>query len=206
MQAPRHFQEAPIPADLQSFLDDQERQVLLKALKETDFNRTAAAAKLGLNLRQMRYRIQRLGIEAPTPMTTRSEPVTHASNGAGTRWAGCASARHCPSPNWGPRPLGARIDLIVVHSISLPPGVFGGPEIEQLFTNRLDWDAHPYFAPIRGMEVSSHFLIRRDGELVQFVDCRRTRLARRRIRVVRPLQLQRRLHRYRARRPRRGAF
>jgi two-component system, NtrC family, response regulator PilR len=59
-------QEAPIPADLQSFLDDQERQVLLKALKETDFNRTAAAARLGLNLRQMRYRIQRLGIEAPS--------------------------------------------------------------------------------------------------------------------------------------------
>ena len=59
--------EAPtIPADLQSYLDDQERQVLLKALKETDFNRTAAAARLGLNLRQMRYRIQRLGIEAPT--------------------------------------------------------------------------------------------------------------------------------------------
>ncbi|MEX1165725.1 MAG: sigma-54 dependent transcriptional regulator [Hydrogenophaga sp.] len=59
--------EAPaIPADLQSFLDDQERQVLLKALKETDFNRTAAAARLGLNLRQMRYRIQRLGIEAPS--------------------------------------------------------------------------------------------------------------------------------------------
>ncbi len=56
-----------IPSDLQSFLDDQERQVLLKALNETDFNRTAAAAKLGLNLRQMRYRIQRLGIEAPTP-------------------------------------------------------------------------------------------------------------------------------------------
>ena len=56
-----------IPSDLQSFLDDQERQVLVKALKETDFNRTAAAAKLGLNLRQMRYRIQRLGIEAPNP-------------------------------------------------------------------------------------------------------------------------------------------
>ena len=55
-----------IPADLQTYLDEQERQVLLKALKETDFNRTAAAARLGLNLRQMRYRIQRLGIEAPS--------------------------------------------------------------------------------------------------------------------------------------------
>ncbi len=79
-------------------------------------------------------------------------------------------ARHCPSPNFGPRPAGAHTDLIVIHSISLPPGVYGGPEVEQLFTNRLDWDAHPYFQQIRGMQVSAHFLIRRDGELVQFVD------------------------------------
>ncbi len=58
----------------------------------------------------------------------------------------------------------------MLHSISLPPGVYGGPEVEQLFTNTLDWDAHPYFRQIRGMEVSAHFFIRRDGELVQFVD------------------------------------
>jgi len=64
-------------------------------------------------------------------------------------------------------------DLIVVHSISLPPGEYGGPQIEQLFTNALAWDAHPYFQQIRGLEVSSHFLIRRDGELVQFVACER---------------------------------
>ena len=80
------------------------------------------------------------------------------------------NARHCPSPNWGPRPAGARIDLIVVHSISLPPGIFGGPQVEQLFTNQLDWDAHPYFAAIRGITVSAHFFLRRTGELVQFVD------------------------------------
>ncbi|MDG5977509.1 N-acetyl-anhydromuranmyl-L-alanine amidase [Hydrogenophaga taeniospiralis CCUG 15921] len=80
------------------------------------------------------------------------------------------AARHCPSPNFGPRPHGAHIDLIVIHSISLPPGVYGGPQVEQLFTNQLDWQAHPYFEQIRGMEVSSHFFIRRDGELVQFVD------------------------------------
>lgn len=80
------------------------------------------------------------------------------------------TARHSPSPNFGPRPTGAEIDLIVIHSISLPPGVYGGPEVEQLFTNRLDWDAHPYFEQIRGMEVSSHFFVRRDGEVVQFVD------------------------------------
>jgi AmpD protein len=87
-------------------------------------------------------------------------------------WAGgwLSTARHCPSPNHGPRPGGAQIDLIVLHSISLPPGVYGGPEVEQLFTNTLNWDAHPYFGQIRGMEVSAHFFIRRDGELVQFVD------------------------------------
>jgi len=60
-------------------------------------------------------------------------------------------ARHCPSPNHGPRPAGACIDLIVLHSISLPPGQYGGTEVEQLFTNRLDWDAHPYFQQIRGL-------------------------------------------------------
>jgi len=73
-----------------------------------------------------------------------------------------------PSPNVGPRPPGAVIDLIVLHSISLPPGEYGGPEVEQLFTNRLDWSAHPYFEQIRGMEVSSHFFVRRDGALLQF--------------------------------------
>ena len=81
------------------------------------------------------------------------------------------SAHHTPSPNFGPRPEGAQIDLVVIHSISLPPGVYGGPEVEALFTNTLDWDAHPYFEQIRGMEVSSHFFIRRDGRLIQFVSC-----------------------------------
>jgi len=90
----------------------------------------------------------------------------------GAVWQGgwLQSARACPSPNVGPRPSGACIDLIVLHSISLPPGQYGGPEVEQLFTNRLDWEAHPYFGQIRGLEVSAHFFIRRDGELVQFVD------------------------------------
>ncbi|WP_342129968.1 1,6-anhydro-N-acetylmuramyl-L-alanine amidase AmpD [Hydrogenophaga sp. OTU3427] len=79
--------------------------------------------------------------------------------------------RHSPSPNFGPRPAGTAIDLIVVHSISLPPGVFGGGEIEALFHNRLDWDAHPYFQGIRGLRVSAHFLVRRDGSVLQFVAC-----------------------------------
>jgi len=80
------------------------------------------------------------------------------------------SAAHTFAQLW-PSPEGAHIDLVVIHSISLPPGVYGGPEVEALFTNTLDWDAHPYFEQIRGMEVSSHFFIRRDGRLIQFVSC-----------------------------------
>jgi len=79
-------------------------------------------------------------------------------------------ARRLPSPNFGPRPEGARIDLVVLHSISLPPGEYGGDGVQRLFTNTLDWDAHPYFQGIRGLEVSAHFYIRRDGDLWQFVD------------------------------------
>lgn len=82
-----------------------------------------------------------------------------------------APAQRLDSPNFGPRPAGACIDLLVVHSISLPPGQYGGNEVQALFTNRLDWDAHPYFGQIRGLEVSSHFYIRRDGALWQFVSC-----------------------------------
>jgi AmpD protein len=79
------------------------------------------------------------------------------------------TAKAVPSPNFGPRPQGSLIDLVVIHSISLPPGVYGGDEIERLFTNQLDWDAHPYFEQIRGAEVSAHFVIRRDGDVLQFV-------------------------------------
>lgn len=78
-------------------------------------------------------------------------------------------ARWCPSPNFGSRPDGATISLLVVHNISLPPGQFGGPEIEDFFCNRLDHSAHPYFQTIKGAQVSAHLLIRRDGTLVQFV-------------------------------------
>ncbi len=79
-------------------------------------------------------------------------------------------ARRIDSPNFGARPPGTEVTLAIVHSISLPPGVYGGDAIERLFTNRLDWDAHPCYQQIRGLEVSSHFLVRRDGELLQFVD------------------------------------
>ena len=81
------------------------------------------------------------------------------------------TARRCESPNFGTRPAGVPTDLVLLHSISLPPGEYGGDAIERLFTNRLGWDAHPYYATIRGMQVSSHFLVRRDGELLQFVSC-----------------------------------
>ena len=79
------------------------------------------------------------------------------------------SARRCDSPNQDARPADMQTDLVVLHGISLPPGQFGGREIEQLFTNTLDWDSHDYFDKIRGLKVSTHLLIRRDGELVQFV-------------------------------------
>jgi AmpD protein len=80
-------------------------------------------------------------------------------------------ARRVDSPNFDERPGGEVPSLIVIHAISLPPGEFGGEAIEQLFTNRLDLNAHPYFKEIEGLKVSAHFLIRRDGELIQFVSC-----------------------------------
>jgi N-acetyl-anhydromuramoyl-L-alanine amidase len=78
-------------------------------------------------------------------------------------------AHHCPSPNFGPRPLGNSIDLVVLHSISLPPGHYGGNAVVELFTNQLDWSAHPYYQSIQGLEVSAHFFVRRNGDLLQFV-------------------------------------
>ncbi len=83
-------------------------------------------------------------------------------------------ARHVPSPFYDQRPANEDISLLVIHNISLPPGQFGGPYIEHLFTGTLCADEHPYFKEIYQMRVSAHLLIRRDGELVQFVpfDCR----------------------------------
>ncbi len=83
----------------------------------------------------------------------------------------CSGARWTPSPNCDERPEGAAIELLVIHNISLPPGDFGGPWIEDLFLNRLHPAVDPYFAGLAGVEVSAHFLVRRDGELVQFVPC-----------------------------------
>jgi AmpD protein len=81
----------------------------------------------------------------------------------------CVEAQHEPSPNFDVRPECAAPDLLVIHNISLPPGGFGGPYIADLFCNRLDFDAHPYFDQLRNLRVSAHFLIRRDGAVVQFV-------------------------------------
>ncbi|MGR3915110.1 MAG: 1,6-anhydro-N-acetylmuramyl-L-alanine amidase AmpD [Gammaproteobacteria bacterium] len=77
-------------------------------------------------------------------------------------------ARFVPSPNCDARPPRAQIDALIIHAISLPPGEYGGDFIEQFFTNRLDQSAHPYFAEIAETAVSAHFLIRRDGALLQF--------------------------------------
>lgn len=77
-------------------------------------------------------------------------------------------ARPCPSPFFNERPAG-EMSLLVVHNIALPPLTYGGQAIEQLFTGCLPTDAHPYFAQLKGLEVSAHLLIRRTGELVQFV-------------------------------------
>ncbi len=80
-----------------------------------------------------------------------------------------AGARHRASPHCDERPADARITLVVVHGVSLPPGEFGGPWVEDFFTGRLDYRAHDYFASIRELRVAPHLLIRRDGEVVQFV-------------------------------------
>ena len=82
-----------------------------------------------------------------------------------------AGIRFLPSPNCDERPAGAALELLVVHNISLPPGEFGGDGIIDLFMNRLDPSAHPYYATIAQLRVSAHFLVRRDGEVIQFVPC-----------------------------------
>lgn len=81
----------------------------------------------------------------------------------------CQEAKQLVSPNQDDRPLNQTIDLLVIHNISLPPGEFGGRCIADLFLNRLDCNRHPFFEQLRSLKVSSHFLIGRDGALIQFV-------------------------------------
>ena len=80
-----------------------------------------------------------------------------------------SGAEYIPSPNCDSRPLGVEADLVVVHGISLPPGEFGGPWINQLFTNSLLTSAHPYFLEIGSLRASAHLLVRRDGAITQYV-------------------------------------
>ena len=82
-----------------------------------------------------------------------------------------SGVRRIASPNFDTRPPGTAIDLLVIHNISLPPGEFGGKAVAQLFTNVLDTEAHPYYAQLQGLKVSAHFLVRRNGEIIQFVPC-----------------------------------
>lgn len=90
-----------------------------------------------------------------------------------SRWRGgwWRGATPRPSPNFDQRPPGQTISLVIVHSISLPPGEYGGDAVERLFGNRLDCSAHPYYERLRGLRVSAHFFVRRDGQLLQFVSC-----------------------------------
>lgn len=96
-------------------------------------------------------------------------PESQAPDGA--EW--WSQGRRVPSPNFDKRPEDVLIELIVIHAISLPPDEFGGQGIIQLFTNKLDPREHPYFREIQNLRVSAHFLVRRDGELIQFVPCAR---------------------------------
>ena len=94
--------------------------------------------------------------------------MTHATFRIGADgW--CENVERLPSPNRDPRPADAMVDLLIIHNISLPPCQFGEGYIAALFTNQLDCDAHPYFDQLRDLRVSAHFLIRRDGAIIQFV-------------------------------------
>ena len=82
-----------------------------------------------------------------------------------------SEAQYLPSENFDARPEGALVDALVIHAISLPPGEYPGADIERLFCNSLDLDCHPFYRGISGLTVSSHFLVRRDGQVLQFVPC-----------------------------------
>lgn len=111
-------------------------------------------------------------------MTRTSGPSKRTARAARKRFnidaTGLASgARSIPSPNCDDRPGGEAVRLVVIHNISLPPGKFGGGDIVRLFCDKLDCSAHPYYEALRGLRVSAHFLVRRSGEVLQFVPCTR---------------------------------
>lgn len=82
-----------------------------------------------------------------------------------------SECKHLASPNFNSRPTNTPVNIIVIHSISLPPGIYNNNYIEDFFLNQLYIDAHPYFKEIKDLKVSAHFLIKRNGELIQFVSC-----------------------------------
>lgn len=96
-------------------------------------------------------------------------PTPEPDSGQAPGWL--SGLLHLPSPNHGERPAHTRIDTVILHSISLPPGEYGGMQVQELFTNQLDWQAHPYYQSILGIQVSAHFYVRRDGQVWQFVSC-----------------------------------
>jgi N-acetyl-anhydromuramoyl-L-alanine amidase len=102
----------------------------------------------------------------PSPPSPLTPPTSHF-----TAEGLLTGARYVLSPNCDDRPPGTRIELIVIHNISLPPGEFGGPGVIQLFTNTLDPAEHPYYETIKDLKVSAHFFVRCDGEVIQFVPC-----------------------------------
>lgn len=106
----------------------------------------------------------------PPRRRLRSRSPTHRLNPATGLLTG---ARQVASPHQDARPTGATVELVVVHGISLPPGEFGGPWIDALFTGTLDPTVHPFFATIARLTVSTHLLVRRDGEVVQYVPVHR---------------------------------
>ncbi|MBL8202004.1 MAG: 1,6-anhydro-N-acetylmuramyl-L-alanine amidase AmpD [Chromatiales bacterium] len=113
-------------------------------------------------------------MRAPARATTRKRATTRPRRLSLEPGNGLVrGARQLPSPNCDDRPGGMAPELIVIHGISLPPGQFGGPHIDHLFTNALDPAGHDYFRDIAGLRVSSHLLIRRTGEVVQYVPLHR---------------------------------
>jgi N-acetyl-anhydromuramyl-L-alanine amidase AmpD len=160
-----------LPTDLAAYLDEVERAILVRALpawlqphgRRRQPGAVAAADALphgppGHHRRERR----------PDGRNAMNAPAAPAGEDWQAGW--WSGARPCPRRTSAPARRVA-IDLVVLHSISLPPGEYGGDGIVRLFTNTLDWSAHPYYEGIRGLEVSAHFVIRRDGELLQFVSC-----------------------------------
>ena len=145
---------------LADYLDRIEREAILEALHQTHFNRTAAAKILGVTFRALRYRMERLSITDEDNSRLKPDPQGWLSG-----------VQRVASPNHDARPPHTPIDLLVIHNISLPPNEYGGDAIKQIFYQYVGSFRTSLFEQLKGVRVSSHFLIRRDGQIVQFVPC-----------------------------------